>query len=418
MRIGYACLTIGAADTSYRTCLQKNAGEEVLAALIAHNLQSLENAIEYNLSCGIRLFRISSDLVPFGSSPVNQLAWPDLFAPSFARIGDKIKRGGLRVSMHPGQYTVLNSPRAEIAERAAADLLYHARVLDRLGLDRSHKIILHIGGLYQAKGAAIERFMQKWRQLDDKIRQRLVIENDDKCFTIRDVWDIGCQLGIPVVFDNLHHQLNKASEDLDDYSWIDRCRPLWLSPDGPQKIHYSQQDPVKKGGSHAQTIIARDFVKFYQGLAHDDLDIMLEVKDKNLSARKCLICTAVNQSISELEGEWARYKYKILENSPADYSSIRQLLKNKTADIRIPFYDLIEHALQAAPTPGQAENAALHILGYFKNMAAEEERKAVLQALALFRSGKLSIKPVKSQLLRMAVKYQQSYLIDSYYFYL
>jgi UV DNA damage endonuclease len=225
-------------------------------------------------------------------------------------------------------------------------------------------------------------------------------------------------LGIPVVFDNLHHQLNKASEDLDDYSWIDRCRPLWLSPDGPQKIHYSQQDPVKKGGSHAQTIIARDFVKFYQGLAHDDLDIMLEVKDKNLSARKCLICTAVNQSISELEGEWARYKYKILENSPADYSSIRQLLKNKTADIRIPFYDLIEHALQAAPTPGQAENAALHILGYFKNMAAEEERKAVLQALALFRSGKLSIKPVKSQLLRMAVKYQQSYLIDSYYFYL
>ena len=416
MRIGYACLTLGVAGTEYRTCLQKNAGESILLELIGHNLKALEQAIIYNIRSNIRLFRISSDLIPFGSSPANQLDWAAVFAADWQRIAILIRDGGLRVSMHPGQYTVLNSPRVEVAARAVDDLIYHARVLDCLELDPSHKIILHIGGQYDDKATAIERFCANWLNLPPAVRQRLVIENDDRSYTIDDVFEIGQKMAIPVVFDNLHHLLNHRPGYLDPLVWINRCQILWQKDDGAQKIHYSQQDAAKKGGSHSKTIAVQEFVDFYHSLAREDLDIMLEVKDKNLSARKCLICVAEKPSIKALEEEWARYKYKVLEQSPADYLAIRELLKDKGGDCRLAFYRLIEHALQVSPTPGHVENAAMHVWGYFKNQVSEPEKKKLLNGLDRFRAGLSTIKPVKSQLQKLAVKYEENYLIESYYF--
>ncbi|MDD3289916.1 MAG: hypothetical protein PHT29_03420, partial [Eubacteriales bacterium] len=73
MRIGYACVTIGPEDTQMKTCRQSNATREVLTELAEHNLTALDRQVDYNIRNNIRLFRISSDLIPFGSSPVNQI---------------------------------------------------------------------------------------------------------------------------------------------------------------------------------------------------------------------------------------------------------------------------------------------------------------------------------------------------------
>ncbi len=91
------------------------------------------------------MYRLSSDLIPFGSDlSTNQLDWVDLYSESFERIGAKIKQHDIRVSMHPGQYTVLNSPDAAVVERAIADLEYHVAILEAMKIDTTHKIILHI----------------------------------------------------------------------------------------------------------------------------------------------------------------------------------------------------------------------------------------------------------------------------------
>jgi UV DNA damage endonuclease len=128
--------------------------------------------------------------------------------------------------------------------------------------------------------------------LDKRVKRRLVIENDDKIYNIREVLDIGKGLGIPVVFDNLHNAVNSCSESKDDKYWVSKCSSTWREEDGVQKIHYSQQDSQKKPGAHSASIEVGEFLSFCNSLGRDDIDIMLEVKDKNLSAVKCILaCT-------------------------------------------------------------------------------------------------------------------------------
>ena len=145
MKIGYACLTRGIPYGNIRGTVQKNATEERLVEIINHNLKTLHRIVNYNIENDISMFRISSDIIPFGSSPVNNIPWWDVFKEELAQIGQSISSSGMRVSMHPGQYTVLNSPDGGVVKRAVMDLQYHARFLDAIGGFGSAKIILHIG---------------------------------------------------------------------------------------------------------------------------------------------------------------------------------------------------------------------------------------------------------------------------------
>lgn len=79
MEIGYACLTKGVYNTNFKRCTLKTASEENLLKLIEHNLETLDRIIDYNIKMGIKFFRISSDIIPFGSSDVNKLQWDSIF---------------------------------------------------------------------------------------------------------------------------------------------------------------------------------------------------------------------------------------------------------------------------------------------------------------------------------------------------
>lgn len=106
----------------------------------------------------------------------------------------------------------MNSPKKDVVERAIKDLNYHAKVLDSLGVGESHKIVLHIGGVYNDKKQAINRFIKNYSNLSNEVKQRLIIENDDKLYNINDVLGISNIINIPVVFDNLHNNVNPSNE--------------------------------------------------------------------------------------------------------------------------------------------------------------------------------------------------------------
>lgn len=418
MKIGYASIAVGVTNTKYKTCIIKNATPERLTKLISHNLYSLENLIDYNIKNDIKMFRITSDLIPFGSSPINDLQWDQIFKDRFEKIGDKIKNSGIRISMHPGQYTVLNSPREDVVHRAIDDLKYHLRVLKSLGVGQSSKIILHVGGVYGDKSSAIKKFINNYEKLDCSIKKHLVIENDDKSYTVEDVLSISKQINIPVVFDNLHHHINSYDKEKSDSYWINECKNTWKKEDGEQKIHYSQQDIEKRIGSHSKTIYSKEFCEFYKRLQRTNIDIMLEVKDKNISAIKCQNLITQDAVIKKLEIEWARYKYKVLENDHKAYLDIRELLKDKSKYPVLEFYRIIENALYIECNQGSEMNALMHVWGYFKHLTTEKEKLSFLKKIEGFEREKVSLKSLKNALLKLALKYEEEYIINSYYFYI
>lgn len=287
IRIGYACINTKLASPN-RTCRLKNATAEKILELASANVEALQPILEWNAAHGIELFRITSDLIPFGSHPVNTVPWWRILQRQFARIGELIAKNQLRVSMHPGQFTILNSPRPEVVANSVKELEYHAAVLEALGVDDSHKIVIHLGGVYEDKRESLSRFIQNCKGLERRIKGRLVIENDERCYTVADALGASKAIGVPVVFDVFHHLWNPALEQLSVRSIIGLAAKTWGKRDGRVKIHYSNQWPGAPAGTHSKSISVGKFLQFYETIHGLDLDIMLEVKDKQQSVLKLL----------------------------------------------------------------------------------------------------------------------------------
>ena len=413
-RIGFACKLLAVPGTATRTCTLKHATPSLVLEIARHNLLALERTAAYCQRMGIALFRISSDIIPFASHPALQVPWQEVLAPELAAAGAAFAKAGVRVSMHPGQYTVLNSPRTEVVHSAVQDLRYHADFLDALGAPYSSKLVLHVGGVYGQRKEALERFVTYFSLLPEHVQKRLVLENDEKCFAIHDVVALCQRLCIPAVFDVLHHSVNPAPEGTAQ-QWLLASGKTWKAEDGPQKIHYSEQRAAAKAGTHSATIAAEPFLDFYHSLAGQPIDIMLEVKDKNISAVKCQHLVARQVEQKTLNAAWARYKYAVLERNHTAYLAIRALFAQGTVT-PLSFYAAADAALEAPITSKSAVNAAQHVWGYFKTTAtmAEHNRFNTLQE-ALAHDAAAAPR-MKRFLYQCVERTGQPYLQESYYF--
>jgi UV DNA damage endonuclease len=390
--------------------------DDVLTTIISNNIKALSKMIDYNIKNRVQVFRISSDIIPFASHPLNHLKWQEIFKEEFKIIGDKIKVNGLRVSVHPGQYTVLNSPDRQIVENAIQELTYNAVLLDMLGVDSTNKIIIHIGGAYKSKTESKDRFINNYKLLPECVKERLIIENDEKIYTPGDVLNVAEELGIPAVFDVLHFKLNNDDTNVSEYECIRKFSSTWKEKDGVQKIHYSQQSRTnKKLGAHSDTIYIKEFMDFYNGLENKNIDIMLEVKDKNVSAIKC-INAIENLKPKYVEEEWARYKYKVLEKSQNQYKEIREYLKNKNGIDAVEFYDRVEKAIFNEKSSMEFINSSMHVWGYFKDISLSNEKNKFNRLVQGFENRRVKEFTVKNFLYKLAFKYDVKYLLDSYYF--
>jgi UV DNA damage endonuclease len=410
---------MGSNKTKLSTVYLKNFNQEKFLAILDSNFNALEEIINYNIVNDIKVFRISSDIVPLASHPINTIPWWDIYRDRLLSLGKIIKDNGIRVSMHPGQYTVINSIHESVVQKSIEELRFHARFLDSLNCDSSSKMVLHIGGVYGNKQLAMDRFVENYNTLDRSIKNRLIIENDDKSYTIEEVLSISNKANIPVVFDALHHKLNPPKDNsLDQFEWIEICNKTWKDTDGKQKIHYSQSANNYKNGAHSKYIKATQFLDFYNNLKNKDIDIMLEVKDKNLSAIKCNLLTRDYLNVKYLEREWAKYKYYVLGNSAKTYQEIRTLLKDKSNPDVLKFYSLIESSLDS-PSPKNAQiNTMQHLWGYFKKIATKSEKERFLKLIEDYKEDKKTLSSVKNYIYKLSYKYSIEYLLDSLYFYI
>lgn len=295
IRIGYACSNLSLRPTAARTFKLSSYSDARLIETVEENLTALESYLAWNAAHDIFFFRISSDTIPFASHPVMTVDWQWHFAGRLAAIGAFVTAHHMRIGVHPGQYTLLNSDRPDVIERSIAELVYHADLLDRMGLDHTHKIQIHVGGVYGNKASASTRFIETYARLPEPVRQRLVIENDERQYNLADAIRIHEATGIPVLLDVLHHRLFNEGESL--AVALDLALPTW-SGHGPPMIDYSSQHPDRQRGAHALSIDLDDFLPVVAAIGDRTADIMLEIKDKEASALRAMAALTGRDRVS------------------------------------------------------------------------------------------------------------------------
>jgi UV DNA damage endonuclease len=242
--------------------------------------------LRFNVQHGLGFFRITSDLIPMASHPDVRPPWKTRYVDRLAEIGRFIREHGIRIDMHPGQYTLLNAKDDRIVRNALLDLSYHCEVLDLMSLETNAKVQIHVGGVYGDRPASMDRFIQTVQALPPSIRQRLVVENDERSYAVRHCLEVAHRARIPVAFDVYHHQLLQHGEPLGDA--LASTAETWAEDDGLPIVDYSSPQPGGRFGRHADTLDDEAFVQFLQASRPHDFDLMLEIKDKETSALRAV----------------------------------------------------------------------------------------------------------------------------------
>lgn len=280
IRLGYAGMNTLLPSPS-RTFRIADYAEPLMIAIAKSNLKATYEILQWNETKGIKVFRISSAVIPFGSHPVNGGTWHEMLKSLLSEIGSYSLDHGMRLSMHPGQYTILNSLREKVFSAALADLDYHASLLELMGLGCDTRIILHCGGGYGDKDRSMKRLEERFLSLPDRIKWRIAFENDEKVCGA-EILELCKQVGAPAVFDVFHHKVHQSLPEMSNREIIEAFAATW--PKGErQKIHYSDQHPKKRAGSHSDHVDVKRFIDFYDTVSDLELDIMVEVKDKEQS---------------------------------------------------------------------------------------------------------------------------------------
>lgn len=291
-RLGYVAMTLHLVDCSpsgtvTATTLNKFTDWDAklyrLRKVAKRNLDNTLRILRYNQAYNIKVYRFTSKLIPLATHP-DTLGWDYIhdFREQFKEIGDFIKENDFRVSAHPDHFTLINSTSPKVQEASLRDLDYHVKVFEAMGLQEyRYKLVLHVGGLYKDKESSILRFKENFLKLPDRIRKRIILENDDKSFTAADVLEMCKELSIPMVMDIHHHNCVNNGERLEDL--LPEVFATWRGEYFGPKIHFSSPKSPEDFRSHAADIDFGEFTAFL-GIANKvgvDFDVMLEAKNKD-----------------------------------------------------------------------------------------------------------------------------------------
>lgn len=258
--------------------LQKN---EKLLSITKENLEHLKKILQYNLSHKITFYRLSHNIVPLATHPNIQIDFVTPFSKKWKELGNFIIKNNMRIDTHPDQFYVLNSTNEIVVKNTIVGLEYHKKLFEALNIKGF--CILHIGSTIGGKKEAINRFKKNFNKLPIPLKKLIILENDDKTFTVEDTLTLCEELQIPMVLDYHHYQCNKNNEKLEKY--LTRIFNTWKNSNLPPKIHFSSPKNKKEKRSHSFYINYKDFIKFLNKIKNhtNNIDIMLECKGKDAS---------------------------------------------------------------------------------------------------------------------------------------
>ena len=290
-RLGFAVKVLGGGGLRVSDTRRWQSGPH-----LARSLELLDAVFDYLERIDVRVYRLAGSVIPYGTHPdLPQLHYRrqlEVCAEEVAALGAKASRLGLRLSTHPGQYTVLNAEDPEVARKAALDLEQDALLLDRLGQGPEATVVLHVGGVYGDRAAALDRWARGYEALSERARARLAVEHDETSFDVSDVLELHRRTGVRVVYDHHHHRCNPG--DLDAATALAAAAATWggVRPEVHLSSPRTELRTVGRGTAaklvpplvdqHADFVTPWDLGELLR-LAPGPLDVMLEAKAKDLA---------------------------------------------------------------------------------------------------------------------------------------
>lgn len=248
------------------------------------NLDATKRMLYYNIAHEIKLYRMSSSIIPLATHKEVEFDYLSEFKNDWEEIGEIVRLHQLRVSFHPNQFTLFTSPKEHITESSVNDMVYHYSMLKAMGIENNSTINIHIGGAYGDKPSALLRFHENIKHLPNTIKQITTLENDDKTYTAIETLQVCQKEKMMMVFDYHHHLANLSDEPLN--AFIEPILKTWKGFNWPPKIHISSPKNENEYRSHAD-YIDPDYIKLFVNELiplNTDVDFMIEAKAKDRAA--------------------------------------------------------------------------------------------------------------------------------------
>ncbi|UTE77947.1 UV DNA damage repair endonuclease UvsE [Rossellomorea sp. KS-H15a] len=290
VKLGYVAMSMNLQNASpsqtmtykqFAGIKDREAAIHKLERIARSNLQNCLRLLKHNVLNEIHFFRFSSKLIPLANHP--ELKGWDFISPlqeELQEIEEYLKLHPMRVGFHPDHFVLLNSSDVDVLKNTLKTLKMHEALLKGMGINPTHRCVLHVGGAYEDKEKALEQFIHNWGLTPVSLQRMIILENDDTVFSAADALYLCEKLGIPLVFDYHHHLANNERDWLLDW---DRVVGTWSQSPLPVKMHISSPRSQEEYKAHADFIEPGMFLDFLHGMkgSVDEIDCMIEAKKKD-----------------------------------------------------------------------------------------------------------------------------------------
>ena len=223
----------------------------ILGERALENLNTTLETMKYARASGWG-YRISSTLFPLfnldkANVDIGDLPNATIIQDKFQEIRNYTKQFAptqFRLSFHPDHFNVLCSANPEVVRRTIGELDHHAWLLDNMcgKISRSYwyPLNIHMSRSTGDPETIAREFIRNYEKLPDRVQQRLVLENEDKGIWTPDrLYNlIYKEIGIPITYDNLHHQCNPGDWSVSEA--FEKCYETWHAHGCCPLFHYSE----------------------------------------------------------------------------------------------------------------------------------------------------------------------------------
>ncbi|MFJ8265894.1 UV DNA damage repair endonuclease UvsE [Peribacillus asahii] len=291
VRLGYVAMSMELKNASpsktmtfaqFEKIKDREAAIRKLERIAISNLQTTLRLLKHNAASDIHFYRLTSRLIPLANHE-ELLDW-DYMKPLkeiLREVGDFAKKHKIRIDFHPDHFVLINSLKKSILKNSIKTLKLHYLLLKGMGIDPTHRCVMHVGGNYKETEKSLERFVDNWMSVPRSIQKMIMLENDDTSFTLDDTLYLCEKLGIPLVFDYHHHLAHHRHANWED-NW-DRVIHTWEDSPLPIKMHISSPKNEKAFRHHSDYVDVDMFFRFLKEVRGSvpQIDCMIEAKKKD-----------------------------------------------------------------------------------------------------------------------------------------